>query len=231
MVGRSVCERVSGTIGFRFVVAASLAAPSWGCARHDAPGDPGPVIDTPTCDADSCAPDVISGPRLCFHPDALDFGGVVIGTEARMDLELTSCGGQPVVLTDVRLAADPQSAPARFVLVADRWPATGLPASDAPETALSLAPGQSAILGIVFRPVTQAALEPGTGLPVPDATTLHVAAEELGFGLRVPIVGNGTRLPCPVPRPEVVEGDPMPVATVVHLQAEASQGADGPVRS
>ena len=142
-------------------------------------------------------PDV---PCLRALPEALDFGGVVLGDTTARGLEVENCGEVPVTVRQIVLRADSDIA---FSL------------SSVPALETIIEPGAVMPLELAYAPRVEA---PATG-------TLLVHAE--GTTLGVPLIGSGRGAACPEARVAQAESR-AEIGDVLVLDGSLSVDSDGP---
>lgn len=162
-----------------------------------------------------------SGPCILVEPFKVEFGGKVVGTVAEIDVDVTSCGTEPLVVSSISMKDG--SSP-DFSLKYDKI-ASGEPS---PATPLSIPVNEVATLTVVFLAdeVNEKDLD---NVPIPDVGTLVIESNAFTNMVEVPVSGAGAEAECPIPVIRVEEGEEVIPQTVLHLDGTQSYAPFGSV--
>lgn len=149
------------------------------------------------------------GPCVAIHPSRVDFGAKLVGSTAEIEVDVTSCGDEPLAITGVELVGDDDGV---FAL--------GEGAATPPA---SLAPGERWPVRVRYTPAT-AALFDAAGEPLRDVAALRVTTNALIAEIDVELRGFGTTTECPTPVIIVTEGEEVLPQTTLHLVGSQSFG-------
>jgi hypothetical protein len=153
-------------------------------------------------------------PCLSVNPTSVMFGGKVPGTTGLVDLEVSSCGDEPLIIDGATLAHDvSQAFELEEVLAGDE-------AITLPKT---LAVNESIRVRLRFTPPS---LSPTgeQGALVPFKATLQLASNATPAQRDIPIEGLGVEVECPTAKIVVMEGAEVIPQTVLHLDGTQSHG-------
>ena len=151
------------------------------------------------------------GPCITVSPKKIDFGGKAVGKVATIDVQIVSCGDQPLTVQGLELLAS--SAPS-FAVALDALPP--LPAV--------LGTNEALTIPVQFVPLEVAAFD-DDGQPIPDTGTLRVTTDAYASETEIGLRGFGVEDVCPVPVIIVSEGEEVIPQTLLHLVGSQSYGS------
>ncbi len=171
-----------------------------------------------TATKDAIASQDALGPQPCLQvsPNVLDFGGVIPGNTAELQVKLCNCGPSALAVTGLALAATAISEFSidQAALYADQQIAGPPPVSAS--NPLALAPAQCVPVTVGYAP--QDITPTGTA---PDTATL-VIASSAGVMAQILMTGSGVTYTCPTPVVTVNEGQEVIPQTLLHLVGSKS---------
>jgi len=159
----------------------------------------------------------VDGPCIKAYPARVSFGGRLVDEEATFQLELQSCGGMDLVISDLALIADGNGVFAVKKDALGTFPVT-IPA------------GASVGLPVTYKPSVIAELGVD-GQYVLEQGEIEVVSNGYLAVLEVPVDGFGTDGNCPVAKITVEEGDEVLPQTKLHLSGFESTAAQGLIQS
>ncbi|MCB9528327.1 MAG: hypothetical protein H6703_00285 [Myxococcales bacterium] len=153
-------------------------------------------------------------PCVRVTPETVEFGPALIERDTRKRVTIESCGGQALVLEDIRLVDDGGGV---FSLEAETLPPlpSQLPALDRTQDP-PVPPSRG--ITVVFTPVAEQASAGRLVVATNDPVTPEI---------EVPLVGRGTRNECPIAAAADTEYDVLPL-DIITLDASPSLDPDGP---
>ncbi len=164
-----------------------------------------------------------SGPCVQISPRNVQFGGKLVGSVATIDVEVTSCGSEPLRITS--FAIDPASS-SDFGVNTSKLP-VGTPEGGPTEAAPLVVPvNESVVIGVDFVP-DEVNPKDADNKPIPDTGTLLIQSNAFESLAKIPLSGAGAESECPVPVIKVAEGDEVIPQTVLHLDGRQSYAAFG----
>jgi len=166
-----------------------------------------------------------TGPCLEVVPSPIEFGGKLIQSTTSIAVHINSCGTADLVVTDISLKQGEGLSP-DFNLDYSQLPGGARPTA---ETPLTIAPGDSAVVGVQFTPDVQNPIDPGTGQPILDRGVLQIANNTFLPTVEVEITGHGVPVECPQPVIVVPEGEEVPPQTTLHLYGDQSVPSSGTI--
>ncbi|MGB0591694.1 MAG: choice-of-anchor D domain-containing protein [Myxococcota bacterium] len=154
-------------------------------------------------------------PCLSVNPHAITFGGKVPGTTGRVDVEVKSCGDEPLIIEGGRVQNDTAQA---FQLEAI------LQGDAAVQLPMTLGINESITLRLRFTPP---ALSPTdeAGERVPFKAELQLSSNAIPAQRNIPIEGLGVEVECPTAKIVIPEGEEVIPQTLLHLDGTQSYGA------
>lgn len=169
----------------------------------------------------------VGGPCITVNPRKVAFGGKLVGKLAKIDVEITSCGDQPLTMTEIGLTPDSS---ARYSLALETLPGVGTGSSsvgpaDAP---VVLQPNQKATLTVQFFPEEVSPVD-GNNQPIYDLGTLRIRSNSFEPELLVELTGFGVEKECPTALIIVREGEEVIPQTTLHLTGSQSTAASGEI--
>ncbi|MDP6945126.1 MAG: hypothetical protein QF464_13335, partial [Myxococcota bacterium] len=168
-----------------------------------------------------------NGPCIDVDPLKVSFGGKVVGTQHQVDVEITSCGTQPLLLTGLSIAGG--SSPDFTLDLSDIEVLNGdSPLS--PNTPLELPVNETVNVPVTFVPDQVNPKDPDK-IPIPDQGILLVESNAFQATIEVELEGAGAEEDCPVAVIVVEEGDEVIPQTVLHLDGMQSYAPFGAVDS
>jgi hypothetical protein len=167
-----------------------------------------------------------NGPCILVEPRRVDFGAKLVGTLAKIDMLVTSCGTEPLEIRQITL--DGESS-ADFALPLDGE--GGLPGG-APSPA---APIVVPINGTITVPVTfvpdEVNARDADGVAIADEGLVRIASNAFEAEVEIELSGVGAEQLCPTAKIVVEEGEEVIPQTVLHLDGTQSTAAAGSVKS
>ncbi|MCC6621139.1 MAG: hypothetical protein IT385_07780 [Deltaproteobacteria bacterium] len=171
----------------------------------------------------------VDGPCISVNPKRVDFGGKLIGRPARVEVTITSCGFQPLQLSEIVLLQD--SAP-EYTLALETLPGVG---GEEPVGALGpqdppvvLNPNQTARFAVQYIPEDLSPID-GTGLPIRDTGVVRIKSNAFAAETLIDVSGFGVDKECPTPVIVVQEGEEVIPQTRLHLIGSQSFAATGTI--
>ncbi len=171
----------------------------------------------------------VGGPCIALNPKSIDFGGKLVGKRALVDVDITSCGDQPLEITQIALrdGSDPS-----FELALDGLPTTGAagpPSALGPgDPPLVLQPNQTARFQVAYVPEAVSPLG-DDGQPLTDHGAVVLRSNAFVSELDVDVKGFGVAVECPTAVIIVQEGEEVVPQTTLHLIGSQSYAATGQV--
>ena len=159
----------------------------------------------------------VDGPCIRANPAHVSFGGKLIGETAEVMLELQSCGGFDLVISDVAMIEDGKGVFAVRKEALGTFPVT-IPA------------GASVGLPVTYKPSLLAELGLD-GQYVLEQGLIEIVSNAYIAQLEVPVDGFGTDGKCPLANITVEEGDEVLPQTELHLSGFGSTATNGPIMS
>ncbi len=170
----------------------------------------------------------VGGPCIVVHPNRIDFGGKLVGREATMAVEITSCGKAPLDISEIRFS---DNASKEFSLSLANIPGAPedgpLSQSSAP---VRLEPGEKALVEVRYFP-EDLSPQAEDGAPVRDLADLHIRSNAFDANLATPVSGFGVDRECPTAVIVVEEGEEVIPQTTLHLIGAQSYAASGTIAS
>ncbi len=157
------------------------------------------------------------GPCIDLTPGKLQFGGKLVGKIATMQVSITSCGDEPLVINKASLSEDSDDS---FSLVQgqdDRFP-------------MVLGVNESADLDVAFVPTELATLD-DNGTPQAVKGWLTLGTNTYGRSAQVEISGYGVDSECPTPVIHIAEGEEVCPQTKLNLSGSQSYSPNGAITS
>ncbi len=173
----------------------------------------------------------VGGPCIVASPKKVDFGGKLVGKPATVEVQITSCGDQPLRITEIALR-DGSSDDYTLALetlpgVNSADPVGSLGPADAP---VVLQPNQTGTFRVVFIPDEVNPLD-GDGRPIPDLGEIMIRSNAFIAELAVEVTGFGVHVECPTAVIIVQEGEEVIPQTTLHLIGSQSYAATGSIDS
>ena len=173
----------------------------------------------------------VGGPCIAVNPKKVDFGGKLVGKPATVDVEITSCGDQPLEINEVVLTAD---ASPDFTLALETLPgvtASGAVGSIGPaDPPVVLQPNQTGTFQVVYIP-DEINPTDGNGQPIPDLGQISIKSNAFIAELNVDVRGFGVPVECPTAVIIVQEGEEVIPQTKLHVVGSQSYAATGNIES
>jgi len=167
------------------------------------------------------------GPCIDVDPEKVSFGGKVVGTQSKIEVEVYSCGTEPLMLSALTLAG--ASSP-DFSLDLAELEALNGDQPITPNTPLSLPVNEMIRVPVVFVPDAVNPKDPDK-IPIPDQGTLVIESSAFQSVVEVPIDGAGAEEDCPVGVIQIEEGDEVIPQTVLHLDGMQSYAPFGAIQA
>jgi hypothetical protein len=170
----------------------------------------------------------VGGPCISVNPRKVTFGGKLVGKTATVDVQVTSCGDQPLELSEIAFL--PDSSPEFSLSLANvpGAPAEGpLTQGSAPVT---LAPNQTATFQVEYFPEDISPLD-AVGQPVYDLGTIRIRSNSFQAELLTEVSAFGVEKECPTAVIIVQEGEEVIPQTRLHLIGSQSYAATGTIQS
>jgi len=177
----------------------------------------------------------LTGPCISINPKKVDFGGKLVGVQARVQVEILSCGEGPLTVSGVSIVDLDDETPSSTVFGLDLADFVG---DDSGAEIPSLGPNNAAVVipvnefrafDVTFVPDMINGLDPATGAPIPDLGMLRINSDAFATDLDVEVRGFGVELECPTAVIVVQEGEEAIPQTKLHLIGSQSYAADGSI--
>jgi hypothetical protein len=163
-----------------------------------------------------------SGPCILVEPREVEFGGKLIGSLHNVPVDITSCGSQPLQITNIGLRDDssPDYGVGFALLGADfeNGPTANNP--------LVVPVNETVTVDVTFVPDEINPVD-ADSIPIPDEGTLQITSDAFEQLVEVPVSGAGAQAECPIPVIKVVEGEEVIPQTVLHLDGTSSYAPFG----
>ncbi|MGM0577111.1 MAG: choice-of-anchor D domain-containing protein [Myxococcota bacterium] len=169
-----------------------------------------------------------SGPCISVQPKKVDFGGKLVGEPATVDVEVTSCGEEPLQIQGLALSDESSGA---FSLDLGSLPGVGDGVGaivEGQDTPVELDVNQSATFQVIFVPDEINALDEG-GQPIPDLGEIRIVSDAIQSEVDVEVRGFGVEVDCPTAVIVVEEGEEVIPQTKLHLVGSQSYAVSGDV--
>lgn len=152
------------------------------------------------------------GPCIALTPRKLEFGGRQVGRTVSETVTVTSCGDEPLVLSEIAMAEGGSSA---FAV--------------RPPQSLTIAAGEAVTFAVDFTPAAVAAVD-ASGTPVLEAAQVSVRSNAFVGDTRLDVSGYGANPSCPVAviTKGAGEDEVVPQSTV-HLSGADSYSSAGAI--
>jgi hypothetical protein len=193
----------------------------------------------------------LQGPCISINPKKVDFGGKLIGNQAKVEVEILSCGEGPLTISGVSITdleegkassadfgLDLSSLTAEDGSTLDDGPIV-IPVNGTrtfqvafiPDEINKLNPNAEGVCEGQDESMCQATHEPniGVGDPVPDLGKVMIASDAFNSELEVEIRGFGVEVECPTAVIVVQEGEEVIPQTKLHLMGSQSYAAGGSI--
>ena len=163
-----------------------------------------------------------TGPCLLVKPTTVVFGATAIAALGVRQVNLESCGDEPVVIQGIAFVGSP----GEFGIDASKLSETGgkLPTAEAP---LTIPKNGSALLTVTYQP--EAANPLKDGLPVPDTALIELSSNIAAKKSQLALEGVATSADCPTAIITVQEGDTVVPQTLLHLDGLQSLAPTGAI--
>lgn len=163
-----------------------------------------------------------SGPCINASPRRVDFGGKLVGSVSTIEVEIESCGTEPLDLRTITLS--PESS-LDFELDFTTLP-EGFENGPNNQNPIRIPVNESVVVGIVYVPD---AVNPrdANNVPIPDEGTLLVGSNAFDAQLPVALSGAGSDVDCPTPVITVAQGEEVIPQTVLNLSGRQSYAPFG----
>jgi hypothetical protein len=173
----------------------------------------------------------VGGPCVSVNPRRVAFGGKLVGKTARVDVEVTSCGDQPLEITEIGLLPDGTSP--EYTLDLSALPGTRasngqLGPGDVPVT---LQPNQKATITVEYFPEDISPIDPVSNQPTYDLGSLRIRSNSFQAENVTEITGFGVEVECPTAVIIVQEGEEVIPQTKLHLIGSQSYAATGSIQN
>jgi len=177
----------------------------------------------------------LTGPCISINPKKVDFGGKLIGVQARVEVEILSCGEGPLTVTGVSIVDinDDTASSTDFGLdlaefVGDESGAE-IPFLGPNDAAIVIPVNGTRTFDVTFTPDEINGLDPATGAPIPDLGIVRISSDAFAAELDVEIRGFGVEVECPTAVIVVQEGEEVIPQTKLHLIGSQSYAASGSI--
>ncbi|MCB9736360.1 MAG: choice-of-anchor D domain-containing protein [Deltaproteobacteria bacterium] len=169
----------------------------------------------------------VGGPCISVNPKKVDFGGKLVGRTARIEVEVTSCGDQPLSISELVLTSETS---ANFGLSLDGFVAgsTGTNQLGQSDPPVVLQPNQSKTFQVTYTPDQISPLG-SDDRPIPDTGVLRIRSNSFQSVLDVEVRGFGVEVECPTAVIAVQEGEEVIPQTKLHLIGSQSYAATGTI--
>ncbi len=165
-----------------------------------------------------------SGPCIDVTPRRVDFGGKLVGSVSTIDVEVSSCGTEPLSLSSIAL--DPASS-LDFELDFTSLP-EGFEAGPTAGNPLSIPVNERVTVKVVYVPDGVNPRD-ANNVPIPDEGTLLFRSDAFEAELPVPVSGAGSDVDCPTPVIRSEQGEEVVPQTVVTLDGRQSYAPFGAI--
>ncbi|MGM0577580.1 MAG: choice-of-anchor D domain-containing protein [Myxococcota bacterium] len=169
-----------------------------------------------------------SGPCISINPKKVDFGGKLIGKPATVDVEILSCGEEPLHVEEIKLGEESST---DFSLNLGSLPGVedgvGAIVKDQ-DTAVELDVNEAATFQVTYVPDEINELD-DDGQPIPDLGEIHIVSDALVSELDVEVRGFGVEVECPTSVIVVQEGEEVIPQTKLHLIGSQSYASSGDI--
>lgn len=152
------------------------------------------------------------GPCIAVAPRKVAFGGRQVGRQAAETVTITSCGDEPLVISQIAVAAGGSES-------------VGVSTAG---TVMNLAMGATTTFGVTYAP-SEVALLDADGNPVRETAQVSILSNAFLADTRLDVSGFGTNPACPTPVITSAEGLEVVPQTTLHLSAGASTSGAGDV--
>ena len=176
----------------------------------------------------------LSGPCISINPKKVDFGGKLIGKEARVDVEILSCGESPLSIKSIQIVEFDTGVPSSSDFGIDLAEFTGAePGAEVPilteaDAPVELAVNEKRTFQVKFTPDEINALDE-FGQPIPDLGKIRIVSDAFASTLDVEIRGFGVEVECPTSVIIIQEGEEVIPQTKLHLVGSQSYAAAGAI--
>ncbi len=168
----------------------------------------------------------VGGPCITVNPRRVDFGGKLVGREARVDVEITSCGDATLEVSEISLSDDSSREFSLSLAQVEGAPAEGpLTRANAP---VKIAPGKKVVFQTLYFPEDLSAIS-DSGNPVQDIGEIHIRSNAFDADITTEVSGFGVDRECPTAVIIVQEGEEVIPQTTLHLIGAQSYAASGTI--
>jgi hypothetical protein len=177
----------------------------------------------------------VGGPCITVNPKKIDFGGKLLSKSATIEVEIISCGDQPLEVTGIRLMNNGEVPDVALSLDfgLDLSATEGFTGGDpsaltAPADApLTIPVNASRRVRVTYTPDEINPLDSVTNKPVPDLQFVEILSNTFVPNLQVEVRGFGVEVECPTPIIKSTEGEEVIPQTKLHLIGSQSFAATG----
>ncbi len=165
-----------------------------------------------------------SGPCIQVNPRFVAFGGKTVGSTSTIDVELRSCGTEPVEIKSLSWQAASSS---DFTFDFDGL-GEGYAEGPTAQNPLVIGVNDAVEFQVVFVPD---AVNPrdADNIPIPDQGTILINSNAFESEVEVEVEGAGSDVDCPTPIIVIEEGEEVIPQTVLHLDGSESFAPFGSV--
>ena len=168
-----------------------------------------------------------NGPCIEVDPRSVSFGGKLVGQLAEIEVEISSCGTEPLSITGLRLTDDSST---DFALDEDAILALNEDQVVTELTPLIVPVNDFVKVPIQFVP-DEINPKDADNVPIPDEGTFIIESNAFEAYIEVPVVGAGAEEDCPVAVIQIEEGEEVIPQTVLHLDGTGSYAPFGQIES
>jgi hypothetical protein len=167
------------------------------------------------------------GPCLAFNPQRVDFGGKLVGHPATVSLTLTSCGKEPVTITELGLVnGEGHSSDFSLDLTGLGNGSVGVMTKDQPPVEIGV--DESVTFDVAFVPDEVNQFDE-TGAPVADLNYIRVVSDTFVAEHQLEVKGFGVLKECPTAIIKVKQGEEVIPQTNLELTGSQSFAANGTI--
>ncbi len=168
-----------------------------------------------------------NGPCIEVDPRTVSFGGKLVGQIATIEVEVKSCGTEPLQVTHVGIA---DGSSTDFSVDED-----ALAALNGDQVVTNLTPLIIPVNEFVKIPVQfvpdEVNPKDADNVPIPDEGTMVIESNAFEAMIEVPLAGAGAEQDCPVAVIQIDEGEEVIPQTVLHLDGTGSYAPFGQIES
>jgi len=163
-----------------------------------------------------------SGPCINATPRRVDFGGKLIGSVSKIEVQVSSCGTEPL---DISLITLDETSSLDFELEFADLP-VGFENGPNVQNPLRIPVNESVKVTVVYVPDS---INPrdAANVPIPDEGTLLFGSNAFEAEVPVKLSGAGSDVDCPTPVIRVLQGEEVIPQTVLNLDGSGSYAPFG----